>query len=618
MANFGLGCCCTDICTETYPIFINVTQVVGFNGEEGTLRDPYPRPSGSPCAGVANCDGLGEPACGGWTSDWPDGPVDHNTYAATVASVTIDTCSYGWKAVRARKIWHGRIPFGEMDACNGVFTGGECAFEGFNEGCFIKDEVPVPTLTRYLTCERHVEWEGQLGGQLNLITIHLTGSVDRYSGVLSVPTCVETYTVDGEPFEGDWTTNDWRHHVCQMEVDCEGNFSCPGTGSNPTTAIVLAYINDPDGAPDGWTVSASWSDTSIVVAIDVDYGGGSYESLSITILLTEEYTSAMLISDVEELLAEWDLSDHAQYQWRQDATCSLVPLVIRDEHIAAGNPDVGGVHCPIDPPPADGPTGEVLGAPNPPGYAPHFQFRHETYHPSDLACLITNGAFSPIPPATYWTNEVEQQVERRGGWLKMGIGNAAITAQKWAETIMEWPSANDARGCGAEGEAQSPPTSHYVVKTWSFDFRIPGENGRLIDQWGFCNECGAAPHPDPVGPDAEIVEYVCSDVSYTPSALPRWYVAAFTPNGEVWAEGGTNHPWGTLICDITYGGYWLGLIEQAMIDPYFTCRFPEADPEESPIVEARCAEISGESYGSADNCAIAVLAWNEDLVVPPP
>jgi len=179
--------------------------------------------------------------------------------------------------------------------------------------------------------------------------------------------------------------------------------------------------------------------------------------------LTEEYKSADVYEDQVAMLALWDLSDDIQYPWRTDPNVTVNPLVTRNEHYTAGLPAVGVACDYVDPAGADF-DGTIIGAPLPPGYGPHFDWRHKTWR----ACLDGGGILqwfiygygarrgdinlgditdSVMPlSATQWTDNFTASNLRPGAWLI--FNNGFSMAQKWAEIQVRRPSYNFARPCG--------------------------------------------------------------------------------------------------------------------------------------------------------------------------
>ncbi|MCX7915044.1 MAG: hypothetical protein N3A53_01905 [Verrucomicrobiae bacterium] len=676
MKKFGKCCCCT--CENTsYPVFTNCTVVPDYVTGSG-YRPPYPRPSGN-IACSDDCDEPGEPPCGPWTTDLPANPHDHNCYEPGGGEVEINCCGRrGWKAIRARKVWHGRFGFDNTDNCYEVLGepgDGEC------NGCLFNELRLSPPTTKYLGKRAVVTyklWDD--GDDVAEIDIEIDSTVDKNSGVQEHTVCRGAYYLGEDETIVDWydgrdAVTNMAAAFCNLEADCHGKLSLQ---YNPVTqpTLHMYFVAIRDGDPGGFfeSLNADVDGTSINLSFVRRYSPTSYEEWNIEITLHTPYTSADVVNDVESLLSYYTLADHCQHPWRTDDECGLTPMVRRDEHVTpqAPQPYICAGGSTAEPPPKDAfPTGEIVGIPNPPGYGPHFQFRHENYTEIEpgVWCLESYGwqTPNPLPPnVTEWTTNLEAQTKRQGGWMEFSGGT--LYAQKWAEIILPWPSMNFARPCGddatlvdqdtidcdtnPDGDLRWPdappcsgpwnsaaPRHNYVVKEWNFDFRRAGESQRLHDNWEMCygNQC--FPEPDII--TDTITSLVCEDVTYRPASGNCVYVAAVSPNSESFANG-TNHGWGTIVCDELYGSKWMKWIQQAMPDPLWQrpklpCPDGTPDPEAvPPFVEARCqipdgapALPEGITIGcpdaedscppaQAENCDLAHLHWSETEAMPPP
>jgi hypothetical protein len=639
----GPCCCACDCVNSVVARYDNVTTVPDYI-TGGTVRNPYPRPSGV-IACTDLCGATDEPPCGPWNGDLPEcesGTTrDHNCYAPAGETVEIDCCGpIGWKAVQAVKTWHGRWGFGHGDGCTEILGepgDGEC------NGCVYSGPQSSPPTTKYRTMTRALVWhkEIDLDGtvQNNDIAVDLSATVNRYSGVKSYNSCSGIYTVDGVE-QADWQTGGGDPQVLwlltQLEVDCHGVFTVQYSGVlTANLNIYLEAINQvsrgetPTG-PYPWdTLDVDWSETGCTIH-GIRYFGNAtdFEDWTLTVEFTDAYTSAAVVQDIKDMLGQWDLSNKCQHPWRTDDLCGLVPIVRYDEFVTPQNPDPVGQICPdnVPPTPDEFPTGELYGAPNPIGYDRHFQFRHENYvwlPDSSVWCLESYGYESPpeLPATTTeWTTALEAALTRRGGWMEFNT-QGRLYAQKSADLILKWPSMNFARPCGGDATTVDPDTidcdtnpdgdlrwpdapecggawntdasrRNYVFKEWTFNLRAAGESQRLHDNWELCY--GADCFPEPTIITETVTGMTCTDFTYPQMDVGCIFVACITPNTESW-EHGRNHTWNTsFVCDEKYGSKWMGLVQQAMIDPLWKrpripCPDGSIDTEAvPPYVEARC------------------------------
>ena len=183
-----------------------------------------------------------------------------------------------------------------------------------------------------------------------------------------------------------------------------------------------------------------------------------------TVTLSGENPYSNAIAEAESLLGEWDLTDDTVYPWRTDAATSYIPHVSRDA-------------APNIPSLMDGPvcdfendvryTGELMGAPLPAGYGYFFNYYHNRYcaELTMSGCQLCSDGVgelgaSPLPAtATQWPNKFDAPNWRGPGahlwnWVGGIYGPAGMVdgvyAQKWAETLVEWPSENYARPCARD------------------------------------------------------------------------------------------------------------------------------------------------------------------------
>ena len=193
------------------------------------------------------------------------------------------------------------------------------------------------------------------------------------------------------------------------------------------------------------------------------------------IVLSDAMTYDAVKADAVELLSEWQLLDDKTYPWRTDAQTWLVPIVKRDAAATTPTIDwttVGGEGADAcDFISVEPFTGAIRGSPNPAGYARHYDFRHINWVAGTntdgsvcVACEESIGMSCPTPlpaTATCWVDKHDgANMHGPGGWMtcihgaQYGTGGPSyfdgVLMQKWAETIMPWPSLNHARPCARD------------------------------------------------------------------------------------------------------------------------------------------------------------------------
>lgn len=182
-----------------------------------------------------------------------------------------------------------------------------------------------------------------------------------------------------------------------------------------------------------------------------------------------------VVADAESLLGEWDLTKDDIYPWRHDSAAWLVPLVSRDAglrspvidwgHVEGTCIFVNEIHF----------SGDVRGSPMPAGYGYYFNFYHRQWCVQSPACnsacesyLGEMGA-SPLPySATQWPEKPDGSDSRgHGAHLYNIVGGQfggaptpgeVVYAQKWAETLTQWPAINFSRACGRDRYLYDEPT----------------------------------------------------------------------------------------------------------------------------------------------------------------
>ncbi|MDE2100803.1 MAG: hypothetical protein KGL39_26390 [Patescibacteria group bacterium] len=204
-------------------------------------------------------------------------------------------------------------------------------------------------------------------------------------------------------------------------------------------------------------------------------------SISYTKSLSSEYNWNAVLGDCKALLNSWNLGDDEQYPWRQDGEVWLLPMVTRDA--VANSPDGAIPPCTTDWSPTIEPdgtyygrrgpsvrkfsesihTGAIIGAPQPVGYARYFNFYQKVVcananypgfvvRDNNWFCITGWGqlSYDPLPKtATQWTDAELGSLLTEGAYVLQYGSDAAIMC-KYAETLMDWPSANLARPFGRD------------------------------------------------------------------------------------------------------------------------------------------------------------------------
>jgi len=260
---------------------------------------------------------------------------------------------------------------------------------------------------------------------------------------------------------------------------CGGNYSYSDAFGTRTIIVTNADNGTFRLSDDsvGFTVSGNIVDTRTTIdgSVYVDYYNWAW---SCTISLSNTYSYAQVQEEIATLLNQWNLSDDAVYPWRTDGQTWKAPVVSRDAAsigpaisfaVVAQPDDCGGSTR------ADGLaidcnfinegsyTGAIFGGPNPAGYDRFWDYRAKVTQvccPPGLVIQENNwfctpgwGAYStsPIPAsATQWTNNEDGSLMMEGAWLLQWNGADYIWAQKWAESLEEWPSVNYARPFGRD------------------------------------------------------------------------------------------------------------------------------------------------------------------------
>lgn len=371
------------------------------------------------------------------------------------------------------------------------------------------------------------------------------------------------------------------------------------------------------------TSSRTWSRKSSQI-IENTWGD---EGATITYL--QPYTASQLNTDIDALLATWNLLDDVEYPWRNDGGTTSGPLVTYNERLASASgpsikfdlENIGDDSDPVwGPPPVDTSLppwpsqaeGAILGAPLPvhgPGVLytnkPYFNFYHLNYLFQDTgvgdpeAFIVSYGAYSPFANATQWTDADQARIFPAGPFWAYGCGNHfgfwlknpyntdtvggweqggywGLVKCKWAESI------------GSHG----PPGTDFVFKDWKFNFRDFIESYRWNSTVWYRNNidtgCGGLAFTTPVrftpinipfpkpGAGYSIAptngSWWLSEMHSTPvhydfdCCRPAIYVQPNVGTNTPDCGNGLLRPMPPAVCDERYGSLWMGRVDQSSLD----------------------------------------------------
>lgn len=498
---------------------------------EGAPPPPAPPSPRSVCGvGETNCDPS---PCG----PWPE-PVPQNTYTPD-GTVDLSECrKLGFKNVYGAKNWHG--VFGRKSHHNGrrVLTmngNGDCAqYEGVRS---------TPDTTKYRSMSVLITYsetsDTPSGSNARSFTLQTTCTIDRYSGKA---TGSRSYS-ESDTNPGGWGTSfatiltELMGYVGLNQFDIPGlynswKFGYVGVGLTETYVDGATPSAEFNGTASGYTHDVSFhanfaaaslsgtydttdaspshtvqsrelniTDTGLTYNDTIDttatIGPDTYVSATaknVSVTYSDPYTAAELEADVNEIMAEWDLGDDAQYPWRTDGDIHSGPLMTRNERAPTApflwpedvSPGVPWTDETLPPRPSF-PDGGIIGAPLPAGSDAFFDFYHVTYEPEAVLTGIamnpaTYGAWSPYPHATQWTdNAWGLYASGHTPWLPagpfislnslfnpekfgtcgepIGLNPNTLWKCKWAEVIMgSRPSVNFFRPCGDDRNEADPAT----------------------------------------------------------------------------------------------------------------------------------------------------------------
>ncbi len=421
----------------------------------------------------------------------------------------------GWKAVRAKKTHHGRNGFIHgYDGCvltkaSGSDAYGDCSCT-FIELDKTNINPPVKYLaeTRYGIVSSHTTitrpyiisgddctnigsetWDVNYDAELGFTSV-----VDPHSGCISISGSVlhsntETMTVGADGGTGDYPG--WSLTIFGIQTAMHIDTNCgitPDSLSGATGQYDFTLHSDT-------SLTAEWQtyNTTETSAIYCTLPGGAEVyigdmvvsktiSSHVSITLSQPYTQDDVVADIKGLTAYWDLTNNAQYPFRNDHDYTSVPLVSYSEYYGERSPSTTGWNVTSTTSSADiifsylkdstgiadglnadahdanrlVYTGDILGKPNPGGYEPFFKF-------DEYFSGVSYGQFTPASvfpetssmpaTATQWTFEGKPNY----GWNIFDEGNQTLFTQKWCETkIPNLPSHDFFRPCGADRTLPDP------------------------------------------------------------------------------------------------------------------------------------------------------------------
>jgi hypothetical protein len=425
-------------------------------------------------------------------------------------------CTYGWKAVAAKAPWPGRPGFINSGCCDGVGTG----VTKYKTITSYERSYAKVTLDQTSSCPGDEPVLNIVEEYEHIIT--QTATVDDYGNVTRSGSVLVSYVVTSNiadtitvssckmadatgnpatsaagnaiPHSADYAQAMAPLGGVPLDAECgiiEFGF---GTPSNPLdvisgvgTASELNSLTTAEKRAKRWGANTTFTITDTEVTVNwsgtdsghssAACGGGSGSDLVADstievayekkITLSGEYPYSMVLTESENLLGEYPITDDTIYPWRTDSSTWLVPMVSRDA--ASVVPTFGewnDEYCSV------GDTilysGEIRGIPLPAGYGYHFNHYHRTYCAySDTvcnACSVGIGEMgaAPLPmSATQWTDKVDGADMRGRGAHIIQYGGGqygsaspgpidGVIVQKWAETLVKWPSINFARPAGRD------------------------------------------------------------------------------------------------------------------------------------------------------------------------
>jgi hypothetical protein len=413
------GCC--DDCTRSWTVdrYENTTTVPDWHPPAGTIV-PYTRPI-PPEA----CGGVNAIPCAPWGTDWPG-----NSYTLN-GTITFTVPTVGFKAVQAKKSWHGRWGF-ESGECDTPATADTTKYRRvsmvgtFEYWTFDELAVPPAWIKDYWgTCTRE----------------YLVG---QFTGVITIEACAVTYDHRPGLFDPPLSESEIENEKLNIIANLQNQMI-------EVANLTCGNLKDTEwNWDDGEHDTGSWVYSNTVGTREFWFQESEFKSVVVT--LSEPYTAEDCYDDGVGLLSSWNLSDHAQYPWRTDESCTISPLVIYDEFPTGRVFDftTGMISC--DWTDSAIHTGDISGEPLAAGYGPVFNELHRVQRfDSPIWTDIGEGDFTPafLPQnATQWTDSRDaSKVWRPGAMVELNVVGT-IYLQKWAELKVPRVAHNYFRPCG--------------------------------------------------------------------------------------------------------------------------------------------------------------------------
>jgi len=301
---------------QSVSVYPNVTKVPNWQynspGAPGPDIDPYPRgnsqlgieTAGTACEQDATCGapGTNKPGC--------DGQTVTNVWGAVI-KVRFALCmKYGHKRVQAGKRWHGRLGFTDMcgDSTNPPASG-------------------TPGNTKFRTVSwswsKKVPDNDSRTGNYTESWGKGTISVDADTGVITA----WDITVDARYANFDSSGNLISYTqldpatASTVEISEMWNGCVPGVYTDALAGVTA-------GTP-GFVASRTISNDTHI--IHTEQGVSEFGTFDGSILLSDPYTSADVMTEVYALKALWNLADDITYPWRADGFTVRAPYVDRNE-----------------------------------------------------------------------------------------------------------------------------------------------------------------------------------------------------------------------------------------------------------------------------------------------
>ena len=290
----------------------------------------------------------------------------------------------GYKNVQAKRQWHGTPGF-YFDAPTEAYY---CPIEGDCVSGTYCNPAPYQSYSNTASQTKYGSVSYNITVDYNVACVPSSSYTDTYEASLSVNPQSGVVTVNSGSF-GCGTASGYAGLMGTTPAGWIGiiynppspGFAFPGCGVSEGDTMVMSCDESSytwtisDGSGDETTVSASWTITA--TSFDYNYshsitgedacGGGliTYDTVAITLSITdssmsysnvayldpsycencgEPYASVYItasfsngisagsiLSDIDTLLGEWDMTDDALYPWRTDGDTSVAPMVSRNE-----------------------------------------------------------------------------------------------------------------------------------------------------------------------------------------------------------------------------------------------------------------------------------------------